>query len=221
MTIIPAILEQSPDAFIKRIHELSPHFPHLHVDIADGKFVPNKTVQIEQITHAITNRQLPTNNTTFHFHLMVDNYTSELKTLQLLSSSIMIGTIFIHLAAFINQSRVGNNDHCSLQIGIVLNPEDEILPHWEKVKQFSTVQLMTVHPGFQGAPFIPLVLRKIEALKNLGFEGKIVLDGGINDKILSLIIENPSKPDILCVGSFLKENIDKKIQMFRDCGIKI
>ena len=141
---------------------------------------------------------------------MVHDYTQELIHLQQLTSHITIGTIFIHLAPFLNYQLLITH----YQYGLVLNPEESVSANWETIKQFKIVQLMTVNPGFQGAPFIPSVLRKIEELKNLGYEGKIALDGGINDKTLAPIMENPSKPDILCIGSFFKRKHRGKTSYF-------
>ena len=39
---------------------------------------------------------------------------------------------------------------------------------------------MSVHPGFGGQRFMPEVLPKIRALRDLGFTGEIEIDGGIN-----------------------------------------
>src|SRR3989338_1703460 len=194
MMIIPAILEQSTDAFIKRIHELSPYFSRMHIDIADGQFVPNKTIQIKDIRETINNHQPTISHITFDFHLMVHDYTQELIHLQQLTSHITIGTIFIHLAPFLNYQLLITH----YQYGLVLNPEESVSANWETIKQFKIVQLMTVNPCFQGAPFIPSVFRKIEELKNLGYEGKIP------QNLISYVS-----------AVFLKENTGEKLAIFK------
>src|SRR3990167_8930579 len=43
--IIPAILTDSSDKFRELVHKLEFHTGRIHIDIADGDFVPNKTIK--------------------------------------------------------------------------------------------------------------------------------------------------------------------------------
>lgn len=211
MRIIPAILEQTNDQFINQLHTLIPYFTHFHIDIADGKFVPNTTIQIEEITETILNQQMLTNKRTFDFHLMVNNYQLDIEQLKKLSRLIAIHTVFVHIAPF-EKSKLPPVE-APFQIGIALNPEDEISAHWEVIKTFTAVQVMSVHPGFQGSLFLPQTLEKITHLRQHGFRGAIYLDGGINDKTLLLIVRNKYCPNVLCVGSYLETNTSTKLKL--------
>ena len=88
--------------------------------------------------------------------------------------------------------------------GLVLNPEDKVRNWKREIAEVDIVQLMTVYPGGQGRPFIPAVLDKIDELREAGFRGQILLDGGINEKSIGLIKLRSILPDAVCPGSWLK-----------------
>lgn len=211
MLIVPAILEKNKTDFLQQIKNLSALFSHFQIDIADGQFVPNKTVSIQEIGSIL--RQSDRSNVqrlTFDFHLMVNDLISEINKLnELAAENIKIQTVLIHLKTFKDSEFINHQSRSGR--GIVLNPEDQVGENWGIIKDFPVVQIMSVQPGFQGSPFLPDVLNKISQLRQLGFRGKIYLDGGVNDQTLPLIIKNQPLSDVLCVGSYLKSNPQEKI----------
>ncbi len=51
--IIPAILAKTPEEFSSMLKKTEPYTAKVHVDVADGVFVPNKTVDgIDEIKEA-------------------------------------------------------------------------------------------------------------------------------------------------------------------------
>ena len=103
MQTIPSILENDADNLIKQINKLSPYFSRFQIDIADGIFVPNKTVQIEEIEktiHQFNNEAMK--QYVFDFHLMVKDYEKEIKKIEKLKGIINIKYIFIHFSAIEN-----------------------------------------------------------------------------------------------------------------------
>lgn len=108
-----------------------------------------------------------------------------------------------------------DDEYTKYQIGLVLNPEDDVVSNWETIKQFATVQLMTVYPGAQGTPFVPKTLDKIDELRDCGFSGKIILDGAINDKTLPIILTRKNRPDAVCPGSYFKIDIKERLERLK------
>lgn len=208
MLIYPSILEQSAHDLISRLKMLAPFFSHFQIDIADGVFVPNKTVQLEDILNIMDKLRLTANNKTFEFHLMVKDYEKDMRIIDSLSSYLHITTILIHLQALHQKYKIQDTTY---KPGIVLNPEDSVDDNWETIQHFSTVQIMTVHPGAQGTPFVPEALEKIDELRKLGYDGKIILDGAINDKTLSLIVKRVNLPDAVAPGSYFKTSPAEKL----------
>lgn len=218
MHIIPALLNTSQDEFSAQLTNLSKYFHHFQIDIADGVFVPNTTIPVDEIRSAFSAclpaRQVhgsSLGNIFFDFHLMVNDYEAEIKKLQSLSQQIKIKTIFIHLSLLPDYERLTMN-YESFSIGLVLNPEDtvESLAKTYDLTKLEHIQIMSVNPGFQGAPFIPETLKKVEHLRLKYYRNKIYLDGGINEKTLPTIMEQKYKPDVLCIGSYLTKTENLK-----------
>ncbi len=217
MQIIPSILESDQQSFEAQLTRLSPYFNYFQIDIADGLLVPNKTVQIEDIINILTvNKNLSTANLTFDFHLMVKDYQKEIEKLNQLTSFIKITNVLIHARA------LGNNPFPSsaIPVGLVLDPPDQVNSLSQKydLNKIPVIQIMTVNPGFQGSPFIPDLLNKIEQLRSVNYRNKIFLDGGINEKTIPLILQQKFLPDALGIGSYLtkSDQIEERIKFLKE-----
>lgn len=205
MDIYPSILETNIDDFITTFNKLSALFNHFQIDIADGLLVPNKTIQIEDIVKQVTSNKIQVTNKLFEFHMMVNDYQKEIEKLDKLKNILNILSILIHLKSLIPPNPPNSPN---FPFGIVLNPEDDVVSNFETISHFPTVQLMTVHPGKQGSPFFPDQLEKINQLREADYKGKIILDGGINDQTLPIILKNKYLPDAICPGSYFTKASD-------------
>ena len=198
MLIIPAILEKSLSEAKEKIRKLSPFFSRFQIDIADGLAVPNKTLETADF------KTEDFQNLSFDFHLMVKDPE---KDLEVLKKKRGVNLAFINLQ---DSKEMFFKTPYPFEIGITLNPEDkpEELAQKSFFQKVRHVLVMTVNPGFQGSPFLPQMLQKVKTLRELGFKGKIYLDGGINDKTIKYI--KPYKDSIyaLCVGSYLTKTRD-------------
>ncbi|KXK11465.1 MAG: D-allulose-6-phosphate 3-epimerase [Microgenomates bacterium OLB23] len=212
MNIYPSLLETDPQELSADFARLLPHFDYVQIDIADGILVPNKTVKIADIKALIESPyaewDLAYNQ--FEFHLMVQDYASQLKELEELES-MYIPNVFIHYKA-LQHTFDELSDHTPFEVGIALNPDEFVETAWDAIKEFSSIQLMTVTPGQQGNPFVPEVLQKITQLRERGYEGAIILDGGINEETLKTILQQPHLPDGVCPGSYFKaDNVVERL----------
>ena len=221
MQICPSILESSSSDFIYQLNKLSPYFNYFQIDVADGIFVSNKTIQIEEIIQAIKpSNYLAMKPLIFDFHLMVKDYDKEIEKLRNWKiKQIKINNIFIHYSLLPVFKILINKlflDRFSLSIGLVLNPQDQVsdLVNNYDLNKISSIQIMSVIPGKQGSAFIPETLKKIEQLKIAGYRSKIFLDGGVNHQTLPLILNQKYKPDVIGVGSYFtqaKEKLSERV----------
>ena len=212
MQTVPSILEKDAPSLFYQINKLSPYFKRFQIDIADGIFVPNKTVQIDEIKKSI--QQL--NNETmkqcsFDFHLMVKDYKTEIKKLEELKKLIKINLILIHYSVFPKPYPLNPKPY-SIPIGLTLNPEDQVsdLTIHYPLNIIPCIQIMSVTPGLQGNPFLSKMLNKIEQLRELGYRKKIFLDGAVNEKTIPIIMSKKFQPDFICPGSYLTKTKDLK-----------
>ena len=58
MDIYPSILETTIEDFVAQYNRVSPFFDHFQIDIADGQFVANRTIQIEDIGKVVSRKKL-------------------------------------------------------------------------------------------------------------------------------------------------------------------
>ncbi|MBI5122278.1 hypothetical protein HZA75_00305 [Candidatus Roizmanbacteria bacterium] len=212
MQTVPSILEKTPEDLFFQINKLFPYFPRFQIDIADGIFVPNRTVQIEEIIRFLKGsvKTDPYKNLLFDFHLMVSDFEKDITKLNQLKKLIKIKNIFIHFSAIRNWKLFEIRNLSSFPIGLTLNPEDQVddLTSHYSLKQIPTIQIMSVVPGVQGNPFLPNTLKKIELLRLLGYRNKIFLDGAINEKTIPIILAKKYQPDFICPGSYLTKAKD-------------
>ncbi len=149
---------------------------YLHLDVMDGKFVPNITFGAPVIG-AIRNKT----NLVFDVHLMIDEplkYISDFK-----KSGADIITFHIESSSDAGETVDAILD-CGCKAGISVKPAtpvEEVFPYLDKL---SMVLVMTVEPGFGGQSFMPETMEKIKTLRaeiqRRGLEVDIQVDGGIN-----------------------------------------
>lgn len=169
----------------------------LHVDVMDGRFVPNITIGppvIECIRKATT---LP-----LDVHLMIT------KPERYLKDFIEAGadSISVHVEATVHLDRavqfIKNENR---NAGVVLNPATPLSMAEEILENVDHVLLMSVNPGFGGQKFIEYSLDKIARLKEMIDEAevdcRIEVDGGIDNGNLRDVLE--AGAEMIVVGSHI------------------
>lgn len=209
MQIYPSVLEADKEVFTSLLTQYLPIFSHIQIDIADGKFVDNKTVTIEDLIMNASSFMPHISSNTFEFHLMVEDWQSELIKLSGLKNKLNITRVFVHRGA-IEQSAVSHPD---FEVGLALSPQDTITGSVELILRFPHLLIMTVVPGQQGGEFLPDMLEKAVILRQgLAYKGTITLDGGINEQTLAQILAQPVWPDAVCPGSYFRHEPQQKLR---------
>lgn len=217
MKAIPALLTNDVIDLFQQIHKCSRYFSYYQIDIGDGVFVKNKTVTLAQIREYLQDEHSSSiyHSCIFDFHLMVEDYMSQFEDLVTLQQYIPINAVLVHAGV--------NPDLATLQkkyeqfsVGLVLNPEDTIADIAKRfsIKKIPIIQIMTVTPGVQGNPFKPEMLEKIDELKQLGYKGKIYIDGSVNSKTIPMMFARKNLPDVIGIGSYLSkaEDLEKRVK---------
>lgn len=212
MDIYPSFLEKDPSHLLYLISQAEHVFEHVQIDIADNSYTPTSTCSAEDIARACAEARFsPSLNA--EIHLMVENLDKHIHQLQTLNDQIPITEVIVHLEPAIRWTK-GHPEalnellhaHFPFAFGIAIGPEVVIREHIGTLLPFETVQIMTVYPGKQGSPFLADQLRKIQQLRKFGFNGRIVLDGGISSTSLQLITQQSLWPDAVCPGSYFSQH---------------
>ena len=189
--IVPSILTNSPDEFEEMIQAAELHFSSIHLDIADGVFVPNTTIGgIDEVAKCRTPLKIIA-------HLMISKPEDALANW--LDAKVE-GLIF-HIESTSQMDKlIDETKNRGKKVGIALNPDtpiEEVAPFVDKV---DFVIFMTVDPGFYGSEFREEVLDKIRRFKEQYDNIEIRVDGGINLDTAKKVAE--AGADVLVAGSY-------------------
>jgi len=159
----------------------------IHVDVMDGRFVPNLTIGpiVVAALRKVTKKPLDV-------HLMMvepERYVDEFA--QAGADHILVHcetSATTHLHRTLSHIRdLGKN------AGVVLNPGTSLTQIEYVLDLVGIVLIMTVNPGFGGQKFISAMLPKISALKDMcgkrGLDPVIEVDGGVGSDNAWQVIE--------------------------------
>ena len=148
----------------------------LHVDVMDGRFVPNITIGLPVVKAISRATRLP-----IDAHLMIVE-PGQYAELFVKAGAQMVS---IHIEADPHAHRTLSAIRAAgAQAGIAINPGTALSAIEESLKFADYVLLMSVNPGFGGQKFIPESLDKLRRLRRMvderGLKTRIEIDGGID-----------------------------------------
>ena len=147
----------------------------VHVDVMDGRFVPNLTFGAPVVRSLAGHTDLP-----LDVHLMV------VEPDRLLDDFLEAGAgwVSVHWEAAVHLDRSLHRIRAAgARAGIVLNPATPVEVLTDILPEADFVLLMSVNPGFAGQPFLPYVVDKARRLRaeirRRGLPTQVAMDGGI------------------------------------------
>ena len=208
MQAVPALLTNNTEEFIQQVNTFIPYFKRFSIDIIDGEFANNLTLQVPQIIDLLANEKLKLSpDVIFDFDLMVMDYQTRLDDIERIQKYVQVENVVVYVRPLAGKPLPVKK---TFNIGLSITPKDDIdeLSNIYNLQELLVTQIMTINPGFQGQVLMPNELDKIEQLRMKGYKNKIFIDGGVNDSTLPTIIAKKYKPDYLCMGSFLTKAPD-------------
>ena len=174
----------------------------LHIDIMDGRFVPNISFGFPVMEAIKRYAKKP-----MDVHLMIvepELYVERFRAAGADSISVHIEACN-HLHRTIQQIKA-----TGAKAGVALNPHTSVQLLEDVIADLDIVCVMSVNPGFGGQKFIENTYRKIESLKDLIISRKadtlIEVDGGVNENNAPLLLDKGA--DVLVAGSFVFSSSD-------------
>lgn len=162
----------------------------IHIDVMDGRFVPNLTVGplvVEAIRHGT--------NLPLDVHLMIVEPERYLADFAAAGADILL----VHQETCPHLHRtIERIKNLGKQAGVVLNPATPLATLEEVLPAVDQILLMSVNPGFGGQRFIAASIDKIRRLHGLlderGSSAAIEVDGGI---------DSTTAPQVVAAGATL------------------
>ena len=205
-----SLLSVKKDDIITTIYDLeTAHTDYFHIDVMDGKFVENNTLDI-MLEYSEYIKQI--SNIPLDVHLMVEDVKDYIE--QYIALKPLFITIHYEACKDKNQVKelldyIKKND---IKCGLSIKPATKVEEIYEFLPYLSLFLVMTVEPGKGGQKLIPETLAKISKLKEYVYQNNletyIEADGGIK-------LENADKlkeagVDIMVVGSGIINSDDYK-----------
>ena len=186
---------------------------YIHIDIMDGHYVPNITFgpNIVKSLRPITKKILDV-------HLMISPVANYIDNFIEAGADILsfhpeadkkTADIIKHIKA----------NNC--KAGIAIHPNVKVSEIVKYLDIIDLVLVMTVLPGFSGQKFMESEINKIQELKRIKDEKKLIyeieVDGGINFKTAKMCKDNGA--NVLVAGSYIfsnnKDSYKKMIESLR------
>ena len=148
----------------------------IHLDVMDGKFVPNISFGAPVITSV---RKVA--NSLFDVHLMIEEPIRYLEDFRKAGADI----ITVHYEACQDvKATLEKIDSFGLKVGLAISPDTPVAVIEPFLPLTDMILVMSVYPGFGGQSFIESSLEKVRQVRAMAIEnGKedlwIEVDGGI------------------------------------------
>ncbi|MEU1544088.1 MULTISPECIES: ribulose-phosphate 3-epimerase [Nocardia] len=184
----------------------------LHVDVMDAHFVPNLTLGLPVVESLLKATEIP-----LDCHLMIEDPGRWAPPY----AEAGAHNVTFHAEATDDPIAVARDIRAAgAKAGLSVKPGTPIEPYLEILRDFDTLLVMSVEPGFGGQSFIPEVLQKARIVRNLVDSGELRLlveiDGGINADTIEAAAE--AGVDCFVAGSAVYSTADPgaTVQKLRD-----
>ncbi|KAK7858023.1 ribulose-phosphate 3-epimerase, chloroplastic [Quercus suber] len=159
----------------------------IHVDVMDGRFVPNIT-----IGPLVVDALRPVTDLPLDVHLMI--VEPEQRVPDFIKAGADIVSVHCEQASTIHLHRTVNQiKSLGAKAGVVLNPGTPLTAIEYVLDVVDLVLIMSVNPGFGGQSFIESQVKKISDLRRIcaekGVNPWIEVDGGVGPKNAYKVIE--------------------------------
>lgn len=174
----------------------------LHLDVMDGRFVPNISYGIPVIAQIKKAARK-----TCDVHLMIEEPEKYAEAFKQAGADILT----VHYEACIHLHRnIQQIKGLGMKAGVALNPHTPVHLLENVINDIDVVLIMSVNPGFGGQHFIPQTLKKLRELRELiktsNAHALIEVDGGITLDNAKDIID--AGANVLVAGSTVFSSAD-------------
>lgn len=170
----------------------------IHVDVMDGRYVPNITIGPLIVKAARAATKLP-----LDVHLMIVEPERYVEAF----ADAGADNITVHVEASLHLHRtIQQIKQLGKTAGVSLNPHTPVSMVELVLEDVDRVLVMSVNPGFGGQSFIPSALVKVKDLAQRKGSFDIEVDGGVNADTAPALLE--AGADILVAGSYVFGSAD-------------
>ena len=199
--ISPSILNLEKAA-VKEKLSLLPN-PVVHVDVMDGVFVPNNTLEFlspEFVSSLVGKKSV---------HLMVADAEEFVQRY-----APTCQEVYLHFESKNLLEGVSLAKKKGLGVGVVIKPKTPANALTDYADVFDGVMVMTVEPGFGGQKFMQECVPKIAECRKLFGEKDVWVDGGVNLETISFAKHAGANAFVVGTALFKNEDLGKAYREF-------
>ncbi len=213
MKLAPSILSADFARLGEQVHRVeNSGADYIHVDVMDGRFVPNLTVgpAVVKAVRGVTSLPLDV-------HLMIEEPERYIRDFAEAGASI----ITVHQEACRHlQATLALIRSLGKRAGVSLCPATPVSVLEDVVEDVDLVLIMTVNPGFGGQSLIPATIKKVhrarKLLREMDCSAELEVDGGVNVETAPRLVA--AGADVLVAGSavFANDEIEANMRRLRE-----
>lgn len=184
---------------------------YIHLDVMDGKFVPNISfgMPVIEAIRKVTDKPLDV-------HLMIEEPIRYLEEFKAAGADI----VTVHAESCVHLHRtISRIRELDMKAGVALNPATSVSVLNYIFDDIDLALVMSVNPGFGGQTFIPAVLDKIKRIHKIADDKglmnlEIEVDGGVTLNNVSAVVD--AGADVIVAGSAIfKGDPEKNVKEFK------
>lgn len=196
--IFPAIIAKNQPELDAELKRLKGAAKTLHLDIVDGKFAPNRSLEFPFKLNS---------NYKYQAHLMIQKPELWIK-----KNLHRIDLFIPHFEAIHYHSRyILWMKKMKKKVAFAILPKTTVEHLQEHLPYLDYVLILTVHPGFYGSKYLASELQKIKPIKKINPKVKVIVDGGMNPK--TILEAAKAGGDLFVSGSYTMRNHSPKKAM--------
>ncbi len=157
----------------------------IHVDVMDGRFVPNLTIGIPIVAALARATAVP-----LDVHLMIVEPERHIEAFAKAGAAMM--SVHVEASPHLHRT-LGALRSLGVRAGAALNPSTPAGVLEPVADQLDYVVVMSVNPGFAGQAFIPSSIAKVDAVRRVldaaGNPAPVEIDGGVHAGNIAQVVE--------------------------------
>ncbi|MEK7153566.1 MAG: hypothetical protein AAB834_06455 [Patescibacteria group bacterium] len=197
-TICPTVLAGTPEEYHRQISRIAQFATRVHIDLADGRFAPTKTITIDQAWWPGGVRA--------DLHVMYQNPFEHHKTFLSLAPQMVI----VHAEAEGNFVPFAELMHRhGIEVGVALKSDTPVELIRPALEWIDYILIFSGDLGHFGGQADLSLLDKVKLLRQLKPQLEIGWDGGINNTNARSLASGGV--DVLNVGGFIQHAADPRL----------